>query len=281
MEYGVIGFHVNRDYIKKKGATIEQNIEVAKKKLGIKNLKVVQIFLGPPRNFAVSVKQDGEESLKTFIELSGMTIVAHARYFCVPFSSGVKESILLFMQREWRLAARCGIMGIVLHLYRYPKEVVTKRLLDLDLDKRVKTILETPAISPDRALYNTPKALYELYNMTQKAGLNTGICIDTCHLYVSGVDLSDPDIMRGYMAELTKLIPPHDILIHLNDSASCLGCGKDKHASLGEGFIWKKNKESLKILLDFINKYKILTILERNEGSGSLEHDYCVIRSLS
>lgn len=278
---GLIGLHVDRNYLKKKGATIEQHIEEAKKKLAIPNLKIAQIFLGPPRTFKISVTEAGEKSLKEYIKTTGMTIVAHARYFCVPFSSEVKEGIRHFMQREWQLAKRCGIKGIVLHLYRYSKELVTERLIALKLDPDVKIILETPAISPDRAIYDTPKALYELYVMAKKAGLNVGICIDTAHLFVSGVNLRNKSVMNQYMQDLTKYIPADDLLIHLNDSAAKLGSGKDRHASLGQGYIWRQDTGSLEILLDYIERYKINVILERNESNGTLVEDYRIIKSLS
>jgi endonuclease IV len=281
MNEGLIGFHCGRDYMKKKGATIEQHIEAAKKKLAIPNLKIVQIFMGPPRNFQVSITEAGEKSLLEYIKKTGMTIIAHCRYFCVPFSSEVKPAINHFMQREWKLAKRCGIKGVVIHLYRFPRELVTERLVKLELDPDVKIILETPAISPDKAIYSTPKALCELYQMTKKAGLNVGICVDTCHLYVSGVDLANESVMNQFMSELTKYIPAEDLLIHLNDSAAMLGSGRDKHASLGQGYIWGQDMGSLKILLDYIERYKIETINERNEGNGTLAEDYRVIRSLS
>ena len=280
MQQELIGMHVSRDYIKGKSVNIEQHIEAAKKRYKLPNLKVVQIFLGPPHNFNVSVTEAGEKSLKEYIKKTGITVIAHCRYFCVPFSAEVKPKINHFMQREWKLAKRCGIKGIVVHLYRFPKELVTERLVELKLDLNVKTILETPAVLPDRALYNTPRALYELYIMTKKAGLNIGICIDTCHLYVSGIDLSNESIMNIFMSDLIKYIPSKDLLIHLNDSNATLGSGRDRHASVGKGYIWGKDKGSLKILLEYIEKYKIDTILERNEGNGDLSEDYRLLRSI-
>lgn len=277
-EEGLIGFHVNRSYVKK--GTIEQNIEVAKRKLGLKQLKVVQIFLGSPRTFGISLNTETEKSLKIFGQHHGMKIYAHAPYPMVIFSSAVKASTLSFTKHFFNVAARAGIYGIVIHFYKYPRNTVVDTLKKLELNPAVKVMLETPAISPMHALYNTPKELYEVYKEAKEAGINVGICVDTCHIYVTGADIADPEVMTNYMAELVKFIPPSDLLIHLNDSASMLGSGKDHHASLGKGYIWGKSKESLVILLDFIQRYKISTILERNEGNGSLEDDYKTIEEL-
>ena len=271
----MIGFHVNRDYVKK--GTIEQNIEAAKRKFGLKQLKVVQIFLGSPRTFKISLDEETEKSLNVFSKHQGIRIYAHAPYPMIIFSSAVKPSTLGFTKHFFNVAARAGVFGVVIHLYKYPRNTVIDRLKQLNLNPAVKVMLETPAISPMHAIYNNPKELYEVYSDAKKAGINVGICVDTCHIYVSGADISDPEIMRNYMTELVKLIDPNDLLIHLNDSASTLGSGKDHHASLGRGHIWGKSKESLSILLDFIQRYGIGTILERNEGNGSIEHDYGVI----
>ena len=134
MKQDYIGFHCTKTYAKGKNATLERNIEEAKKKFGVQNVKVIQIFLGSPRSFATAIKEENEKSLKTYITQNDMTVIAHCRYFCVPFSSQVKENINSFMRREWDLAHRCGVYGMVLHLYRYTKEVVKDTLINLKLN---------------------------------------------------------------------------------------------------------------------------------------------------
>ena len=277
MEQGLIGLHVSRDYVRK--GTIEQNIEAAKKEFHLKNLKVVQIFLGSPRTFKISLTELDEKSLKIFIQQNKMKVYAHAPYPLAIFSQTVKPSTLGFAKHLFNVADRAGLEGVVLHLYKYPSNIVIDTLKELQLNKNVKIMLETPATSPMHAVYNTPEALYEVYKKAKEAGINNvGICVDTCHIYVSGLDITEPYIMKDYMEKLVKFIPSEDLLIHLNDSGANLGSGKDRHASVGYGHIWGKSTKSLKILLDFITRYKILTILERNEGNGSLKDDYTVIK---
>lgn len=277
MEQGLIGLHVSRDYVKK--GTIEQNIEAAKKRFGLKTLKVVQVFLGSPRTFKISLTKLDEKSLKTFIHKNKMDVYAHAPYPLAIFSQAVKPSTLGFAKHLFNVAERSGVIGVVLHLYKYPANIVIDTLKNLQLNKNVKIVLETPATSPMNAIYNTPEALYEVYKKAKENNINNvGICIDTCHIYVSGLDITEPYIMEDYMKKLVKLIPSKDLLIHLNDSGANLGSGKDRHASVGYGYIWGKSTKSLKILLDFITRYQISTILERNEGNGSIKDDYEIIK---
>ena len=61
------------------------------------------------------------------------------------------------------------------------------------------------------------------------------ICLDTCHLNDSGVDIGKFD---EFLDELDKLIGIDKIkCIHINDSYNPIGSHKDRHANLGYGTI--------------------------------------------
>ncbi len=65
-----------------------------------------------------------------------------------------------------------------------------------------------------------------------------GICLDTCHLYVSGVDVRDPDVVDALVEEVASSIGLDRLrCLHVNDSAAPLGSNRDRHANLGEGEI--------------------------------------------
>ena len=277
-----IGFHVSKIYCKKKDARIEEHIEQAEKKFDLRNLKTVQIFVATPTAFRFSVSgEEQEKSLKEFIRRTGIRIYAHARYIDNIFSTEVKNTTLGFVRKELKICSEVGIKGFVVHLYRYPSNCVIESLKTLKPPNDVKIMLETPAISPDKAIYNSAQALTELWNATKNAKLNCGICIDTCHIYASGLNIGETEVLKEFFSALIKYIPSTDILIHLNDSSTSVGSGRDRHASLGKGLIWNKNQNSLKWLLEFIEKYKIDTVLERNEGNGNLNDDISVINSLT
>ena len=62
-----------------------------------------------------------------------------------------------------------------------------------------------------------------------------GICLDTCHLSDSGVDLKE---FNSYLDEFDKSIGLNYIgCIHVNDSKNEKGAKKDRHANFGEGYI--------------------------------------------
>ena len=70
-----------------------------------------------------------------------------------------------------------------------------------------------------------------------------GICLDSCHLWVSGVDVTDPGVYDATLAEVDELIGLERLrCLHVNDAAADAGLGsnRDRHANvlgglMGEG----------------------------------------------
>jgi deoxyribonuclease IV len=65
-----------------------------------------------------------------------------------------------------------------------------------------------------------------------------GICLDSCHLYVSGIDVTSPPALDALLDELDSTIGLDRLrALHVNDSASPLGSNSDRHANIGEGLL--------------------------------------------
>ncbi len=65
-----------------------------------------------------------------------------------------------------------------------------------------------------------------------------GICIDTCHWYVSGVDVSQRDVLDAELARINERIGLHRLrALHINDSKAPLGSNRDRHDNIGDGLI--------------------------------------------
>ncbi len=64
-----------------------------------------------------------------------------------------------------------------------------------------------------------------------------GVCLDTCHLWVSGYDIRD-DKMKGVIDEFERIIGLDRLkVIHLNDTQSEFARGRDAHWHIGQGQI--------------------------------------------
>jgi deoxyribonuclease-4 len=63
-----------------------------------------------------------------------------------------------------------------------------------------------------------------------------GICLDSCHLYASGYDVTDPEVVAAVVDEVEETIGLDRLrALHVNDSAAPLGSNRDRHANLLEG----------------------------------------------
>jgi deoxyribonuclease IV len=63
-----------------------------------------------------------------------------------------------------------------------------------------------------------------------------GICLDSCHLYVSGIDVGEPKAVAGVLKEVKQRIGLDRLrALHINDAAAPLGSNRDRHANVLEG----------------------------------------------
>lgn len=68
-----------------------------------------------------------------------------------------------------------------------------------------------------------------------------GVCLDSCHLYVSGCDVTDPAALDAVLDELDDTIGLDRLrALHVNDAATPLGSNSDRHANIGEGLLGEK-----------------------------------------
>jgi len=87
------------------------------------------------------------------------------------------------------------------------------------------------------------RSVEELATIFERLGRpdRLGVCLDSCHLYVSGVDVTDPAALDACLDELDASIGLDRLrALHLNDSKAPLGSNRDRHENIGEGLIGEK-----------------------------------------
>jgi len=68
-----------------------------------------------------------------------------------------------------------------------------------------------------------------------------GLCLDSCHLFVSGVDITDPRALDACLDEVDAAFGLDRLrALHVNDSAAPLGSNRDRHANIGEGLLGER-----------------------------------------
>lgn len=94
---------------------------------------------------------------------------------------------------------------------------------------------------------------------------NLKICLDTCHLFVSGYNIANKNIFDKYINDFNNLIGLNKIgLVHLNDSFYDCNSKKDKHEHINKGKIGQNigyiynifSKLNIPIIIEMKNKYK-------------------------
>jgi deoxyribonuclease IV len=65
-----------------------------------------------------------------------------------------------------------------------------------------------------------------------------GLCLDSCHWWASGVDVSDAAALDAALDDLDARIGLDRVrLLHANDSQTPLGSNRDRHELVGQGLI--------------------------------------------
>jgi deoxyribonuclease IV len=68
-----------------------------------------------------------------------------------------------------------------------------------------------------------------------------GVCLDSCHLFVSGYDVTDRAELDSVLAELDRSIGFDRLrCLHVNDSKAPLGSNRDRHDNIGDGLMGDK-----------------------------------------
>jgi len=87
------------------------------------------------------------------------------------------------------------------------------------------------------------RSLEELATLFQAAGRHPrlGICLDSCHLYASGYDVTKQAEMGRVVDEVEKEIGLDRLrVLHVNDSKTPLGSNRDRHDNIGDGLMGAK-----------------------------------------
>jgi deoxyribonuclease IV len=92
-----------------------------------------------------------------------------------------------------------------------------------------------------------------------------GICLDSCHLYVSGVDVTDEQAYAALLREVDERIGLDRLrLLHANDAKAPLGSNRDRHDNIGDGLMG----EGIGVFLAHPNVQRLPAVLEVPGADG-------------
>ena len=231
-----------------------------------------QIFTRNPRGWhakdiSYSDVTNFKEKLKAS-KIDRFAICAHMPYLpnlSTPKEDGFEKSVNTLISEVER-CAKLGIPYLVTHLGSHlgtGEEVGIKQLVK-GLNKAGQTkndviiLLENTAGQKNSVGANFEQ-LAEIFNQLKPAK-KFGICLDTCHAFVSGYDLRTEKSVKDTFAKFDDTVGFENLkILHLNDAKGEIGCNLDRHYHVGLGNIGERG---LAEVIKTVNKKKIPIILE-------------------
>jgi deoxyribonuclease-4 len=207
----------------------------------------VQIFTQSPRTWKPTRHSETDlDALRTARESGRIGyLICHAIYF---INLASDDPALLAKSRDalretCLVANRIGADGVVLHVGSHKgrgldavlDQVVTELREALDLLDGPWLLLENSA-GAGGTIGRDPAELITIAQAVDHPRL--GICLDTCHAWVSGIDVTDPEAIEALLGELdTSLGLERLRCLHVNDALFERGSNRDRHADVGAGLM--------------------------------------------
>ncbi|WP_113700684.1 deoxyribonuclease IV [Nonomuraea lactucae] len=206
--------------------------------------EMIQVFVTNPRAWALTEGRPEEDAK---LAESGVDTFVHVPYlanFGSPNPETLAGSVAL-VRHTIRRGVAIGAKGVVVHTgsaVTQPRDAAMRQmrehlmpLLDEIPDGGPDVLLE-PMAGQGAMLCATIQDL-EPYLATLDWHPRAGVCLDTCHAFAAGHDISTEDGVRETFDALHKIAPGRLKLIHANDSKDICGSRKDRHENIGAGQI--------------------------------------------
>lgn len=213
----------------------------------------LMIYLGGPQS---SLRVSTElYRTKEYIEkysniIKPEDIIIHAPYIVNPASLSKSAFAVEFLVAEIKRMNTFGAKYMVLHpgaSTEFSKEDSINELVKnlktiISKTKDVVILLETMS-GKGTEIGSKFEELKEIIEKVSSERL--GICLDTCHIWDAGYDISNP---KKIISELKNLNILDKIkVLHVNDSKNELGSHKDRHENIDKGLI---GLETIKNFID-------------------------------
>ena len=188
--------------------------------------------------FKDALKQSGIRAEHVLVHDSYLINLGHPR------EAERKKSLNAFID-EIRRCEALGLKLLNFHPGSHLNEISAQVCLDniaeslnfaIANTSDVKLVLENTAGQGSNLGYDFAQLAYVINKISNKDRI--GVCIDTCHAFAAGYDLRSPQAYERTMSEFDRAIGYKFLSgMHLNDTKNELGVRKDRHESLGRGFL--------------------------------------------
>jgi deoxyribonuclease IV len=211
----------------------------------------IQIFNQSPRMWRPTRygPDDFAEFKEAMADSPVEAVVIHAVYLinCATKDKEMRKKSLDSLTHALRIGDGIGAAGVVLHPGAQKGEPHGPSM------KRAAKVIAAALKSSDRCpllLEQTAghKGLLgrdfdetaELIDLAG-AGKRLGLCLDSCHLFVQGYDVTDAEHLGKVVDEADEKVGLDRLrCLHVNDAAAPFGSNRDRHANVGKGEMGKQ-----------------------------------------
>jgi deoxyribonuclease-4 len=238
--------------------------------------EVVQLFVQSPRTWRFPTHDPAElERFRGRREETGLPVLVHALYLvnlAAPDEAIYGKSVET-MRATVDAACAIDADGVVFHVGSH-----LGAGFDVGLERVVPALAQVLDRCNDRTwllMENSAGAggtigrsvdelavIFDALDRHQRLG----ICLDSCHLFVSGVDVGDPAIWDALLQEADDRIGLDRLrALHANDAKAPLGSNLDRHDNIGDGLIG----DGLAVFLDHPKVQHLPVVLEVPGADGT------------
>jgi deoxyribonuclease-4 len=209
--------------------------------------EAIQIFVTNPRAWAASAgNREQTRTLRDHVSATGLPVFIHAPYLINVGSPDpvVREKSRALLHHCLTRGVEISARGVVVHAgsaLTADREAGLRRVREsllplLHADGDGPDLLIEPMAGQGATLCAAISDI-EPYLAALDLHPRAKVCIDTCHLFAAGYDLTAPEGVTAALAELAAVAPDRLRLIHANDSGDSCGSKKDRHRNIGQGML--------------------------------------------
>jgi deoxyribonuclease-4 len=211
----------------------------------------IQIFHQSPRMWRPT--KYGEDDFAAFREAMDASpveaVIIHAVYLinCATKDKELRKKSLTSLTHALKVGDGIGAAGVVLHpgsqktdplkpSLRRASKVIAEALKETDTCPLLieQTAGHKGLLARD---FDQTAELIELAD----SGPRLGLCLDSCHLFVQGYDITDEAHLGAVLDEADAKVGLERLgAVHVNDAAVPLGSCRDRHANIGKGEMGKR-----------------------------------------
>jgi deoxyribonuclease IV len=208
--------------------------------------EAIQVFVSNPRGWALAPGHPAQDA--ALAQHADLPVFVHASYLVNLGSPDAQtaERSVASLRHAIRRGAEIGALGVVVHTGSAvggDREIALRQVRELllpvldDIGEQGPDVLLESMAGQGNVLC-AAVADFATYLDALDRHPRAGVCLDTCHAYAAGHDLSAPGGVAATLDELHAAAGPGRLkLVHANDAKDPCGSRRDRHENIGAGHI--------------------------------------------